>query len=257
MLDAGQWSKANEKNVLKTRDTLVRSYLFDGYNVIVDDTNLSPNHEKDMAEIAQNHSVDFVVQDFTDVPLKECLKRDSERANGVGEKVIKSMYNSFIKKKGHVAQYTPPPYDPELPEAIIVDIDGTLAHMTGRSPYDYSLVGTDAVDANIREIVCKYYFDRNIQEEVLPTTVFIVSGRESGCKDVTEAWLAQNHIPYDFLFMREAGDHRDDRIVKKEIYDRNLAGKYNVRFVLDDRDRVVNMWREIGLKCLQVAPGDF
>lgn len=57
--------------------------------------------------------------------------------------------------------------------------------------------------------------------------------------------------------MRPAGDQRDDRIVKEEIYRREIEGKYNVRFILDDRDKVVRRWRELGLPCFQVADGDF
>jgi hypothetical protein len=57
--------------------------------------------------------------------------------------------------------------------------------------------------------------------------------------------------------MRKQGDFRRDSIVKKEIYDNDIKGKFDVEFVLDDRQQVVDMWREIGLKCLQVAPGNF
>ena len=57
--------------------------------------------------------------------------------------------------------------------------------------------------------------------------------------------------------MRQAGDNRDDRIVKREIYEREIKGRYNVRFVLDDRNKVVALWRDLGLPCFQVADGDF
>jgi hypothetical protein len=53
------------------------------------------------------------------------------------------------------------------------------------------------------------------------------------------------------------GDMRNDSIVKEEIYEEHIKPRFNVRFVLDDRDRVVKMWRENGLKVLQVAEGDF
>lgn len=57
--------------------------------------------------------------------------------------------------------------------------------------------------------------------------------------------------------MRPEGDERKDSIVKQEIYEKYIKDRYNVRFVLDDRNQVVDMWREVGLKVLQVAPGDF
>jgi hypothetical protein len=135
-------------------------------------------------------------------------------------------------------------------KAIICDIDGTLAHMTGRSPYDYTLVSTDVIDPVVRDIVNFYY-----QHEV---NVVLVSGRKRTCWQDTVDWLMDNQIQYTDLFMRSDSDNRSDTIIKKEIYDEFIKDYYDVLFVLDDRDRVVKMWREeLGLKCLQVQPGDF
>ena len=57
--------------------------------------------------------------------------------------------------------------------------------------------------------------------------------------------------------MRSTGDHRNDAIVKQELYEQEIAGKYNVDFCVDDRDRVVDLWRSLGLTCFQVAEGWF
>jgi adenylate cyclase class IV len=57
--------------------------------------------------------------------------------------------------------------------------------------------------------------------------------------------------------MRKTGDNRPDNIVKKEIFDSNIKNNYYIEFVLDDRNKVVKMWRELGLTCLQVADGNF
>jgi predicted kinase len=257
MIDNSKWSKDNEAQIIHVRNIIAAYHLDCGRDVIIDDTNLAPKHEEDLRNLADRLSAEFVIKDFTDVSLSTCLKRDSERANSVGEKVIRTMYNSFIKKKGHVAQYTPPPYNEDLPNCIIVDIDGTLAHMNGRSAYDYSKVGSDIIDENVKEIVLRYARHRDLLEEIPDTYVIIVSGREDGCKQETVDWLASNGVPYDEIYMRKHGDHRDDRIVKKEIYEQYIKPRYNVRFVLDDRDRVVEMWRKEGLKVLQVAEGDF
>jgi hypothetical protein len=56
--------------------------------------------------------------------------------------------------------------------------------------------------------------------------------------------------------MRKTGDTRNDTIVKREILD-ELIKKYCIKFVLDDRDRVVKMFRESWIKVLQVAEGNF
>ena len=260
MLDAGEWSKKNEDHILKVRDKLIIHYMSNGYNVIVDDTNLAEKHEDTLRELAIGFQAMFEVKDFTDVPLRTCLDRDSARPNSVGAKVIKGMHRQFLK--GKYKPYEAPAYNPDLPNCIIVDIDGTLAHMTGRLPYDYSLVHTDVVDENVANIV-RRYAQRDIMEMTPDTYIIIVSGRDDTCKDETLKWLADNNIPFDEFYMRDStlvdenGNKLDDTIIKKNIYEDMIKPRFNVRFVLDDRDRVVKMWREQGLKVLQVAEGDF
>ena len=74
----------------------------------------------------------------------------------------------------------------------------------------------------------------------------------------TERWLERHGIIADGLFMRRAGDRRKDTVVKREIYERHIAGHYTVRVVFDDRDQVVRLWRdELDLPCFQVAWGNF
>jgi predicted kinase/cellobiose-specific phosphotransferase system component IIB len=257
MLDNGTWSKTNEKHILQVRDMLIDHYLSNGFSVIVDDTNLHPKHEKTLREIAEKHNADFEVESFMNVPLATCIERDLKRPKSVGERVIKSMYNKFLKPKPDVIAYKPQPFtNPLLPHCLIVDIDGTLAHMDGRSPYDYSRVHEDIVDERVREVVWRYA-QRDIMEEIPNTYIIIVSGRTDDCKSETTKWLKDNQIPFDELHMRKSGDMRNDSIVKYEIYEEHIKPRFNVRFVLDDRDRVVKMWRQNGLKVLQVAEGDF
>lgn len=131
------------------------------------------------------------------------------------------------------------------PTAIMVDIDGTLAHMQDRSPYDYSKVMSDTLDDVIADITRKY------------KTVVVMSGRPESCREDTENWLRKHAVRFDKLFMRTTGDNRKDSIVKLELYKEHVEPNYNISFILDDRNQVVKMWREQGLKCLQVAEGDF
>lgn len=95
MLDNSKWTKANEKFVLKVRDYIIEQSLESGYHIIVDDTNLHHKHEIKMKEIAKQHKAQVQVIDF-DTPLDECIKRDKERDNSVGEYTIKSMYDRFV-----------------------------------------------------------------------------------------------------------------------------------------------------------------
>jgi hypothetical protein len=148
------------------------------------------------------------------------------------------------------------------PKAIIVDLDGTLAlHVTPegdllRGHYEYEKVGDDLPNEPILNIV---------RELLYPDGPFgwshysliAVSGREDSCRDQTDRWLCDQGVYPDALLMRTTGDRRDDSVVKQELYEAHIEGKFDVWFVLDDRDRVVKMWRDLGLTCLQVAPGDF
>ncbi len=134
------------------------------------------------------------------------------------------------------------------PTAIIVDVDGTLAHMNGRSPYDPSKYHEDTVDEVVRNLVHRYANDH---------IIIVCSGRDDTYRDVTAQWLDDNGVDWEHLIMRKGGDRRNDALVKQELYERHIAPNYDVQFVLDDRNRVVNMWRSLGLKCLQVADGDF
>jgi hypothetical protein len=57
--------------------------------------------------------------------------------------------------------------------------------------------------------------------------------------------------------MRKEGDHREDSVIKKEIYLKDILPKNEVLFIVEDRLSVVKMWRSLGLVCLQCDWGDF
>ena len=250
MMHNGKHTKGNEAMVIKARDEIVIKALNKGHNVVVDDTNFNPIHEQRMWEIAKMYKKCTVTTRFFDTPLEECIARDLKRPNSVGERVIRRMYNENLREQPE--QYTP---KPGLPEAIICDIDGTLAHMNGRSPYDYTKVSTDTIDEVVRGLVDN--------EAAKGTKILIVSGRDDTCRPDTEAWLKEHGVTYDTLLMRDSTRVREDGgkvsdvIIKREIFDKYIRDKYNVLYVLDDRNQVVNQWRAMGLKCLQVAEGDF
>ncbi len=97
---------------------------------------------------------------------------------------------------------------------------------------------------------------RSILETSCKAIVFVYD-RADKYKPLTLAWLESTIFSFDGLHMRKSGDMRKDSIVKKEIYDEFILDKYNLAFVLDDRDQVVRVWRDLGLTCLQVDYGDF
>jgi len=238
-----KFSRPNEGAVRRLRDFMILDTLTNGRNVVIDETNLNPKNMPHYRQLVSVWNPEFE-EKFFDKPLKQCIEDDLKRPRSVGSKVIQRMYDDFLAPTPVI--YVPPK---DKPKAIVVDIDGTLAHMTGRSPYDYTRVNEDRVDEVVRSIVRRYHDDKY--------KVILCSGRESSARVDTLQWLADNHIPFDFLYMRQEGDSRSDNIVKLEIFDQHIRDDYNVEFVLDDRNRVVEAWRSIGLKVLQVAEGDF
>lgn len=113
----------------------------------MDDTNLDQKHEKRIRELALLYEAKVIIKEF-DTDVNECIKRDALRPNPVGAKVIREIserYQFGIPKP----EFEPVVQNVNLPWAIIVDIDGTVAHMNGRSPYDYSKVDTDTYDKSI------------------------------------------------------------------------------------------------------------
>lgn len=242
MMNNGEFSGKLEKQVVKTEREIAENALKIGKSVVIDDTNFNPTHEEFFRQLAKSYKAEFDVE-FFNTPLEICMIRDNERPNGVGETVIRKMYNQYLKPKPAVYER-----NKSLPTAIICDIDGTLAHMKDRSPYDWSRVGEDKIDPIIKNLL------NTVKEKYI---IILVSGRDEVCREKTEKWLRENGIPLAPLFMRRENDSRQDSVVKREIFERCIRDLYDIEFVLDDRNQVVEMWRSLGLKCLQVQDGDF
>lgn len=242
------FSKSNEKIVVALERNMVKVQMEIEYPyIIVDNTHLWEDnlHIEFYKSLALSMGYEVEVKDF-DTPLWECLDRDAKRDNPVGAKVILSTYNKYCKVGDKKVEKRI--QDKSLPEAYIFDIDWTLAHMDGRSPYDYSKVDTDIVDDDVKlmrdNLVANGY------------DIIIVTWRNENCRAETAQWLRDNEIYYQALYMRGEDDLRNDAIVKKEIAETYILPMYNVRGVFDDRLRVCRMWHEIGLTLFRVGSPD-
>lgn len=149
-------------------------------------------------------------------------------------------------------------------KVIICDLDGTLAHLNGRDPYDASDCRNDGLNTVVANILY-YYRSLGANSSPLDSTAPIIifcSGRFDTYRQHTVDWLEKHQISYNYLFMRKAKDKRMDAIIKQEILFEKIYGELgiefkDIEFVMDDRNQVVDMWRGHDLTCLQVAPGDF
>lgn len=224
-------------------------------NVIVDNTNLKQRYIKDFIDTFKYYAdIDYRV---FDISVDKAIERDNNREAKVGEGVIKKMHDDYkvlidsfnfqpVKKveRDHLV----PDFSSELPQAVIFDIDGTLALMGDRSPFDWMKVYKDDVNDIVVEQI---EFHRSKGRKIL-----IVSGRDGVCRGVTEEWMEMYGIKYDAFYMRPENDYRKDTQIKKEIYQNEIEGKYNVVAVYDDRLQVLDMWYKEGIFTFNVNQGN-
>jgi hypothetical protein len=154
------------------------------------------------------------------------------------------MYRDFLAPK---VPFPPAPPDPALPPAIICDLDGTLCLFGDANPYDRDFT-KDVANRVVVDLLERFETTH---------TILLLSGRKEAARAQTEEWLETHGICYEHLWMRPDGDNRKDVIIKQELYERHIKGQYGIAFVVDDRTQVVDLWRSIGLICLQCASGDF
>jgi predicted kinase len=241
--------RGDEGIVLKERDRLIRQTLSRGKSVISSDTNLIQKHITQLSNIARQFNAVIEIENFLDVPMKTLLERDQAREDKVGEQVIRRMYHESVKKMPTFLKY-----DPELPFCIVSDLDGTLTMgPKDRSPYEEDKVGNDDLNLGVAHML-------DGAAIINYADVLIFSGRTDTCRSLTEAWLEKNDIEYKSLHMRRA-DHVDekgnkvpDTIVKAEMIEKYIRGKYNILIWFDDRPVVADMLRDVyGINVAQVG----
>lgn len=261
----GKYWDVDEKAVTKVEDATISSLLRNGYSVFVHDTNMESRFVMRLALLGIRRGIKVEIHDF-DISLDEALRRNSLRDRKVPEDVIRKAHSRWTNRKPFEL---PPIFEPYvwpdnanmMSKTVIFDIDGTLAKMTGRSPYDYSLVYTDSVISQVADVLYRF-INGNVRAKeygAQPWDIILLSGRKSECREQTIKWITDklNMHPHEYdLYMRADGDERPDSIVKYELFDKNLRNR-NIWGVFDDRASVVEMWRGLGLRVFAVDEGDF
>ncbi|MBI2381055.1 MAG: hypothetical protein HYV16_09900 [Gammaproteobacteria bacterium] len=154
---------------------------------------------------------------------------------------------------------------------VIVDIDGTLANADHRMPL---VLEPEAYPGAHQAIRADADWDRfwSLLAEDLPEPaiialanamhdagfrVLLFTARPERFRSVTEDWLKRHGIRFHELHMRrECDSDLHDLKVKRLMFERVIGAPQRVAFVVEDRQAVVDMWRGMGLKCLQCAPGN-
>jgi len=248
MLHFGRWSGPNEGRVRKVSTFLATTFLLEGQNVIIDDTNLGKEHHERWRQIALDTGSKFEIVTM-DTDLYTCLMRDAQRQTRVGPHVITQMAMQY----GHI--------DPPAKGYVLCDLDGTLADVSGRLHYlhvsegekknwdgFFSEISQDPIRQDVLAML-KDFVERKY-------TIVFVSARPDKYRAVTERWLEKTGIPYLTLIMRRSNDRRPDNEVKEGMLNTYFLDKSLIHRVIDDRPRVIAMWRENGLEVIDVGTGE-
>lgn len=252
------FNSERESLVTATQTKMIEAAILAGKNIIVSDTNLKPEYRARFEQIAKDNNYEYKELWFK-VSLDELKSRNMFRDSwSVSEQILERMHSDFESQlDGTQVVFEPSTTvldlvyngDTSLPNAVIFDTDGTTATMVNRKPFEWDKVGTDLPRYNV--------INHAIDLKKRGIKIINLSGRDGVCKQLTRDWYDRVGMPCDDHFQRKEGDQRPDDIIKKEILFDEIAKKYNILYVVDDRQKVVDMWRSIGLECWQVNSGRF
>ncbi|MCF7982278.1 MAG: hypothetical protein K9K86_09860 [Pseudomonadales bacterium] len=146
----------------------------------------------------------------------------------------------------------------------IFDLDGTLADISHRLHFIKDR-GLEKPDWTAFFEACGFDKPKNSVIRLARdlhrsgAMIMIFSGRGDEVRGITERWLEDEGVPYDYLLMRPRGDYTPDEELKRSWLTTGLPEEFLKKIVciFDDRDKVVKMWRDEGYTCAQVSPGSF
>lgn len=249
---------SQEAVITKIETAMIEAALGAKRSVVVDSQNLRAANVLKLLALAAKHSAVALHKDFY-VDLDVALARNNSRERRVPEDVLRKNFMKYsrdgrlvpfpVLQESEDKTYYP---DKTLPKAIILDVDGTAMKMNGRGPFEWHRVLEDTpnapVIATVQSLAAQGYL------------VIVMSGREDidSCREDTLLSLEAAGVSVHELHMRAAGDGRKDSIVKMELFDAHIRERFNVLLALDDRDQVVDMYRQqLGLSVFQVDYGNF
>lgn len=254
------WIPEHEDYISDIEEFEIRSAIKHNLNPIIDATNLNPKTIAKWKNLAEELNVSIEFKMF-EIDFATALERDSKRERSVGKKVLERFFRNYFPDQLKV-YYTDDRlkepfylYNDEKEDCIIADLDGTVCLHDGRNPYDLTRVSED---------IPNYPLVQFLKELICNKHIIFLSGREetNQCRQDTINWLTENICSPDFgykweLLMRDKNNFEPDEVIKERIFHKEIEPKYNVIAVFDDRDKVVKMWRSLGLLCNQVYWGNF
>jgi len=249
----GKYTLDQESEVNKLEAELIDYAVEDGKNLIIDATNLNPKAIAHWKDFSARTGYEIEFKEFY-IPYAEAVKRSKQRRAEGGLYINKTVMLNFYRryyperlKEEFTDNRKITEYVEGLPDAVICDLDGTLALHTGRMPFDWTRCSEDVADPRMLRTLNQYMENG--------TYVFFITGRTDGlAREETLKWLASQKIGYAWeLYTRKNNDKRPGHEYKKSVYEQQLKDKYNVVAVFEDDDKCVEMFRNEGLLTFQVA----
>ena len=252
----------------------IREQIQEHDYIILSNTNLSAKHRE--AQHRDLESRGFLVHYVVfNSHINDLLAQNLLRRNVVNENIVFDMYQRMQRQLEDIAQYecsyesdhvTNKSFFEQSDKCIICDIDGTIAHIKNESRTHFQMhkVDEDELDDVIFTMV-------NALAKAYNAEIIFLTGRTSDCFSKTVKWLDDSFAEHGYtsrtsnsltanyesgdyhIYSRLNGDYRKDFIIKKELYDTYINGRYEVIAVFDDRPVCVELWHDLGLKALAVA----
>lgn len=225
--------KKHEKNSYERWRVALDNAVEDKEDLILADTWLNENLRNQI--IAELEAVGYEVElkvFFTDYYVY--LKQNRLRKDSLEDSVIAEQWKKFAEQFLRVE-------NEGKQKCVCVDLDGTISKMNNRKPYDWDKVSQDSFDDIVWSAVCGIAKAKNAQ-------IIFLSGRDGICYEDTLEWLTYHTQTNPTLFMRKENDMRDDRIIKKELWEKHIKNNFKVIAVFDDRPKVVSLWNDMGFK---------
>lgn len=274
-MEQSGYLRISQDDMGKEHIDIFLSHLGTGRDMVIDRMNFDKNQRDRyrLEAIKNGYEVGFV--EFVTpraVCFNRCMDRDghptihggSENDPEVRRKSANSALNTFFSRyeeildeEGETVRIY---YNNTVKEnAIMVDLDGTLCNLNHRLHFVkegkkdwgkfFKACGEDSVYEDVRSLI-EAEFEAG-------TEIVLCSGRPEEYREQTELWLSKNEIPYTSLKMRPKINFKSDDITKAMLFRYEIKPFYDVKYVVDDRNSVVNKWRSMGLSCFQVRPGEF
>jgi hypothetical protein len=226
-----------------------------GRDVIVDGPNLSTRFSNQVRdELGDLHEYD--IQDFTGIPLESCINNDRHRSAKnpwayAGSDQVTKAWNTgqalrrrfggaglpfwvgHLNRSDGIVAYAP---EPDLPEAVIVDLDAAIRSGDVRPDHGPSGCLRDGVATLLQQFAHDH-----------GPRIIVLSGQDEDQRDRLIRWLPDKRVRQDELHMRRRGDTRRDGVVKLDLFNDHVRHRFKVIAAFEDSDGLVRIWRRLGL----------